>query len=166
MQGYWGNEEATQETIIDGWLHTGDIGEFDADGHLKITDRKKDIIVNSGGDNLSPQRVEGILCLEPEIGQAMVYGDKRPHLVGLIVPDDGWQKSWARENPDQEDLLKELRTVVNRVNAKLSNIEKVRHIILAGEAFTIDNEQMTPTMKIRRHKIKEIYGAALEGLYV
>jgi long-chain acyl-CoA synthetase len=166
MQGYWGNEKATKETIIDGWLHTGDIGEFDADGHLKITDRKKDIIVNSGGDNLSPQRVEGILCLEPEIGQAMVYGDKRPHLVGLIVPDEGWQKSWARENPDQEDLLKELRTVVNRVNDKLSNIEKVRHIIIAGEAFTIDNELMTPTMKIRRHKIKEIYGEALEGLYV
>lgn len=172
MKGYWGNEEATKETIVDGWLHTGDIGEFDADGHLKITDRKKDIIVNSGGDNLSPQRVEGILCVEPEIGQAMVYGDKRPHLVGLLVPDEGWLKSWAKENGKQgelaldEDLLKDLRAVVNRVSAKLSNIEKVRHIIIAGEAFTIDNAQMTPTMKIRRHKIKEIYGDALEGLYV
>jgi long-chain acyl-CoA synthetase len=172
MQGYWGNEDATKDTIINGWLHTGDIGEFGADGHLKITDRKKDIIVNSGGDNLSPQRVEGILCLEPEIGQAMVYGDKRPHLVGLIVADEGWLKSWVRENKKQgdltedEDLLKELRSVVSRVNAKLSNIEKVRHIILAGESFTIDNEQMTPTMKTRRHKIKEVYGDALEDLYV
>jgi long-chain acyl-CoA synthetase len=171
MQGYWGNEKATSETIVDGWLHTGDIGEFDADGHLKITDRKKDIIVNSGGDNLSPQRVEGILCLEPEIGQAMVYGDKRPHLVGLLVPDEGWLKIWAKENSkagnltEDEDLIKELRSIVNRVNSKLSNIEKVRHILIAGEAFTIDNAQMTPTMKIRRHKINEIYGDALEGLY-
>ena len=102
----------------------------------------------------------------------MVYGDKRPHLVGLIVADEGWLKSWVRENKKQgdltedEDLLKELRSVVSRVNAKLSNIEKVRHIILAGESFTIDNEQMTPTMKTRRHKIKEVYGDALEDLYV
>jgi long-chain acyl-CoA synthetase len=171
MLGYWGNEEATNETIVDGWLHTGDIGEFDADGHLKITDRKKDIIVNSGGDNLSPQRVEGILCLEPEIGQAMVYGDKRPHLVGLLVPDEGWLKTWTKENSKSgdltknEDLIKELRSIVNRVNSKLSNIEKVRHILIAGNPFTIDNTQMTPTMKIRRHKIKEIYGDALEALY-
>jgi long-chain acyl-CoA synthetase len=171
MQGYWGNQKATNESIMDGWLYTGDIGEFDTDGHLKITDRKKDIIVNSGGDNLSPQRVEGILCLEPEISQAMVFGDKRPHLVGLLVPNEGWLTLWANKNfkagdlTKDEELIKELRNVVNRVNSKLSNIEKIRHFLIAGEAFTIDNTQMTPTMKIRRHKIKEIYGDALEALY-
>ena len=87
MTGYWRNEEATREALRDGWLHTGDVGHIDEQGRILITDRKKDIIVNSGGDNVSPQRVEGFLTLEPEIAQAMVHGDKRPHLVGLLVPD-------------------------------------------------------------------------------
>src|SRR5690606_20287546 len=87
MQGYWNNPEATAEVLKDGWVHTGDVGLIDADGFIQITDRKKDIIVNSGGDNVSPQRVEGFLTLQPEIHQAMVYGDKRPYLVALIVPD-------------------------------------------------------------------------------
>src|SRR5690606_33608778 len=88
MQGYWNQPQATAETLRDGWLHTGDIGVFDEDGYLSITDRKKDIIVNSGGDNIAPQRVEGFLTLEREIAQAMVYGDKRPYLVALLVPDE------------------------------------------------------------------------------
>ena len=96
MQGYWSNEKATAETIRDGWLHTGDIGEIDSDGYIKITDRKKDIIVNSGGDNVSPQRVEGFMTVEPEIAQAMVYGDKRPHLVALVVPDEEFARDWGR----------------------------------------------------------------------
>lgn len=174
MQGYWRNDDATRETLRDGWLHTGDIGVFDPDGYIKITDRKKDIIVNSGGDNLSPQRVEGLLTLEPEIAQAMVYGDKRPHLVGLLVPDEAWVASWARANGkqadlgalrDDADLRKALDEAVSRVNKRLSNIEKVRRFIVASEAFTVDNALMTPTMKIRRHMINEIYREALEGLY-
>ena len=178
MQGYWLNEEATQETIKDGWVHTGDIGIIDADGHLQITDRKKDIIVNSGGDNLSPQRVEGILTIEPEIAQAMVYGDKHPHLVGLLVPDAEWLAEWAEAAgkgggptgllaslADDQDLHQALGAVVERVNGTLSNIEKVRHFKIAGEPFTTDNGLLTPTLKIRRHKIKEIYGDTLEGFY-
>ena len=174
MQGYWGNEEATRATIIDGWVHTGDIGEFDEDGYLIITDRKKDIIVNSGGDNLAPQRIEGIICMEPEIAQAMVYGDNHPHIVALLVPDDEWLKSWAEESgqsphladvAQDEDLARALRPVIDQINEKLSNIEKVRRYIIAGEPFTIDNAQMTPTMKVRRHKLKDIYGERLELLY-
>ena len=174
MQGYWGNEEATRATIIDGWVHTGDIGEFDEDGYLIITDRKKDIIVNSGGDNLAPQRIEGIICMEPEISQAMVYGDKHPHIVALLVPDDEWLKAWAVEagkSPlladaaQDEDLLGALRPAIHQINEKLSNIEKVRRFIIADESFTIDNAQMTPTMKVRRHKLKEVYGERLELLY-
>lgn len=174
MQGYWRNEEATKETLRDGWVHTGDIGHFDEDGYLVITDRKKDIIVNSGGDNIAPQRVEGLLTLPFEIAQAMVYGDKRPNLVALLVPDDGWLRDWAKSNSkpssldqlsDDPDLLKELKAIVDTVNADLSNIEKIRRIVIAKEGFTIDNEQMTPTMKVRRHKIKEVYGDQLEGLY-
>ncbi len=174
MQGYWQNEEATNETIRDGWVHTGDIGHFDEDGYLVITDRKKDIIVNSGGDNIAPQRIEGLLTLTPEIAQAMVYGDKRPHLVALLVPDEVWLRDWAKENSktgslDQlahdDDLIQALKPTVAAVNTSLSNIEKVRRFVIAKEPFTIDNEQMTPTMKVRRHKIKESYGEQLEGLY-
>lgn len=174
MQGYWRNEEATRAAIVDGWLHTGDIGHFDNDNQLMITDRKKDIIVNSGGDNIAPQRIEGILCVEPEIGQAMVYGDKHPHVVALIVPDETWMTDWKRENSKQgeltalredKDFLAAISTSIDRVNQQLSNIEKVRRFIIADEAFTIDNGEMTPTMKVRRHILKGRYGDRLEGLY-
>ncbi|CAN0558688.1 unnamed protein product [Laminaria digitata] len=104
MQGYWNAPELTAETLLDGWGHTGDIGVLDEDGYIKITDRKKDIIVNSGGDNVSPQRVEGILVFEPELSQAMVYGDKRPHLVAVLVPDEAFISSWAKENDRKADL--------------------------------------------------------------
>jgi long-chain acyl-CoA synthetase len=159
MQGYWNNEEATRDTIRDGWVHTGDIGLIDEDGHLQITDRKKDIIVNSGGDNISPQRVESILTIEPEIAQAMVYGDRHPHLVAVLVPD----ADWLAEQGESIEIA--LAPVLEKVNKSLSNIETVRRFILADEPFTTDNELLTPTMKIRRHKIKDIYGDALEALY-
>jgi long-chain acyl-CoA synthetase len=174
MQGYWRNEKATQETICDGWLYTGDIGYFDEDGYLVITDRKKDIIVNSGGDNIAPQRIEGLLTMAPEIEQASVYGDKKPHIVALLVPNNVWLQEWAKANAkhtsldklsSDPDLIKALRPIVDVVNSNLSNIEKIRRFIIAQHAFTIDNDQMTPTMKVRRHKIKEIYGDQLEGLY-
>jgi long-chain acyl-CoA synthetase len=174
MIGYWRDPEGTAATVRDGWLHTGDVGRFDSDGYIEITDRKKDIIVNSGGDNLSPARVEGFLTLEPEIGQAMVYGDKRPHLVGLVVPNKEFAERWAKNHGKEADtaaLAKEpafeaaLWAAVERVNGRLSNIEKVRRVIVATEPFTVDNGMMTPTLKIRRHKIREHYGAALERLY-
>ncbi|MCG8544489.1 MAG: AMP-dependent synthetase/ligase, partial [Alphaproteobacteria bacterium] len=174
MQGYWNNPEATAETVKDGWLHTGDIGVLDGDGFIQITDRKKDIIVNSGGDNLSPARVEGMLTAEPELSQAMVYGDKRPHLVALLVPDPDFAADWSKQNGGDRDLAvlakdaaftKALQNVVDRVNADLSVIERVRRIIVAPEAFTIENEMMTPTLKLRRHVIKEKYGADLDKLY-
>ena len=162
MQGYWNNEIATRETIKNGWVHTGDIGLIDEDGHILITDRKKDIIVNSGGDNISPQRVENILTLEPEIIQAMVYGDKHPHLVAVIVPDPEWSKEIEESGLSPK---KELSHVIGKVNKSLSNIEKVRHHVIANGPFTTKNDLLTPTMKIRRHKIIEIYGKALNSLY-
>ncbi len=174
MQGYWRNEDATSEAIKDGWLHTGDVGHFDEENRIVITDRKKDIIVNSGGDNISPQRVEGMLTLEPEIAQAMVIGDKRPHLVGLIVPDPDFAKEWAAANGKQDDMaqlimdsdfIKAVDSAIDRINGGLGVIERVRKFNLTDEAFTIDNEMMTPSLKVRRHKVMEKYGEALEGLY-
>jgi long-chain acyl-CoA synthetase len=174
MHGYWRNEAETARALKNGWLHTGDIGHLDDKGRIVITDRKKDMIVNDKGDNVAPQRVEGMLTLQPEIAQAMVVGDKRPYLVGLIVPDAEWALAWARANDEKFDLkaLQELpafrtavRAAIDRVNSDLSVIEKVRQFTFADEAFGIENEEMTPSLKIRRHKLKERYGARLDALY-
>ena len=174
MQGYWRNPDETARTLAGGWLHTGDIGHIDEGGRIVITDRKKDMIVNDKGDNVSPQKVEGMLTLQPEIAQAMVIGDKRPYLVGLIVPDAEWALGWARANDEKFDLpaLQELpafrsavRAAIDRVNGELSVIEKVRQFTFADETFGIENEEMTPSLKIRRHKLKARYGARLEALY-
>jgi long-chain acyl-CoA synthetase len=157
MRGYWRNPEETARVLRDGWLATGDVGHFDQKGRLVITDRKKDILVNDKGDNVSPQRIEGMLTLQSEIAQAMVYGDRRPHFVALLVPDPEIAKA--------PDLHARLQRAVDRVNAELSVIEKVRRFILADESFSIDNEQLTPSMKIRRHVISKVYGERLDALY-
>jgi long-chain acyl-CoA synthetase len=162
MHGYWNNEEETARVLRDGWLHTGDVGHFDDAGRIVITDRKKDLIVNDKGDNVSPQRVEGMLTLQPEIAQAMVYGDRRPHLVGLLVPEP---ELVAELKGDEAAIRARLQKAVDRVNADLSVIEKVRRFALADEGFTVDNEQMTPSMKIRRHVLKQVYGERLDALY-
>ena len=174
MQGYWNAPELTAETLRDGWVHTGDIGALDEDGYIRVTDRKKDIIVNSGDNNVSPQRVEGALAFEPELSQAMVYGDKRPHLVAVLVPDDACLAEWARANDRKADLgeisgsekfHERLREALDRANARLSPIEQVRRFLIAEEAFTTENGLMTPSLKIRRHEIRKIYGERLEALY-
>jgi len=157
MFGYWRNPEESARVLKDGWLATGDIGHFDDKGRIVITDRKKDLIVNDKGDNVSPQRIEGMLTLQSEIAQAMVYGDRRPHLVALLVPDP--------EIARAPDLQARLQKAVDRVNADVSVIEKVRRFIIADEGFTIENEQLTPSLKIRRHVISQVYGERLDGLY-
>ena len=174
MHGYWQNEEETARVLKDGWLHTGDIGHLDEKGRLVITDRKKDIIVNDKGDNVAPQRIEGMITLQPEILQAMIYGDQRPYLVGLIVPDPEWVKQWCaanglacdpaalRKNPA---LIRALMDAVDRVNTGLSVTERVRRVIVADAPFTVENEQLTPSMKIRRHVLKQVYGPRLDALY-
>ncbi len=174
MLGYWNNDAETARVIRDGWLHTGDIGHFDERGRIKITDRKKDIIVNDKGDNVAPQKVEGMLTLQPEILQAMVSGDKRPYIVGLIVPDPEWALDWARgqgmrydfsELQDNPQFRAAVRAAVDRVNKDLSVVEKVRQFEFADEPFTIENGEMTPSMKIRRHMIRERYKDRVDGMY-
>nr|WP_166177668.1 long-chain fatty acid--CoA ligase [Altererythrobacter segetis] len=174
MLGYWRNEEETAKTIIEGWLHTGDIGHLDERGRIKITDRKKDIIVNDKGDNIAPQKLEGMLTLQPEIAQAMVSGDKRPYMVALIVPDAEWACEWAQANGEKFDLTAlqglpayraTIRAAIDRVNADLSVTEKIRQFTFADEPFSIDNAMMTPSLKIRRGPIRERYGDRLAALY-
>ncbi|EIZ79067.1 long-chain acyl-CoA synthetase [Novosphingobium sp. Rr 2-17] len=182
MHGYWQNEAATADVLMPDpaapneapWLHTGDVGHIDAKGRIVITDRKKDMIVNDKGDNVSPQKVESMLTLQPEIAQAMVVGDRRPYVVGLIVPDADWALEWARDNDERFDFKAlqglpafraALRATIDRVNAELSVTEKVRQFAFADEPFAIENEEMTPSLKVRRHKLKERYGERLDALY-
>ncbi len=174
MDGYWMNDAESHKALKDGWLYTGDIGHLDKDGHLVITDRKKDILVNDKGDNVAPQRVEGMLTLQDEIAQAMVYGDRRPYLVGVVVPEAEWALSFARDKglpADLDKLQKEpefvraMQSAVDRVNQKLSVIEKVRRVIIADAPFSTDNQQLTPSLKIRRHVLRQVYGDRLDKLY-
>ncbi len=172
MKGYWNDPEATKRTIENGWLHTGDIGERDADGYLLITDRKRDFIKNSGGDMISPARVEGQLVLQAAIGQAMVYGDNRPYLVALVVPRQEFLESFTKARklpsdplPQDGALHKAIANAVDHANKDLPVCERVRRFMIAAEPFSIQNGMMTPTLKIKRHAIRQAYGEALAGLY-
>ena len=153
MLGYWKKEKETNEILKDGWLHTGDIGEIDSNGYLKITDRKKDIIVNHGGDNISPSKIENLVCNHEKIKQCLVYGDKKNYLVGLVVVD----------SQDKDNST--IRSIIENINKNLSLIEKIKKFILIDEEFTIDNGLMTPTLKLKRKKIIEKYQQQLEKLY-
>ena len=155
MLGYWNKKEETAKVIKDGWLHTGDIGEIDSeDGYLKITDRKKDIIVSAGGDNISPAKIENMITNALEIDQCMVYGDKKNYLVALIVPN----KEFLKEK-------KKINSVIEKINKKLTLLEKIKKIQLIDENFSIENGLLTPTMKVKRKKVTEKYKKELENLY-
>ena len=155
MLGYWNQKEETANVIKDGWLHTGDIGEINPeDGYLKITDRKKDIIVSAGGDNISPAKIENIITNEAEIDQCMVYGDKKNYIVALIVPN----KEFLKEK-------EKINNIIENINKKLTQVEKIKKIQLIGENFSIENGLLTPTMKVKRKKVTEKYKKELENLY-
>ncbi len=174
MKGYWNDPQATAQTLVDGWLHTGDVGQVDEDGYIRITDRKRDFIKNSGGEMVSPARVEGYLTLEPEIAQAMVFGDRQPYLVAIVVPDHEFAAGFAGKNGGPADIaaiaadpsfIKTIGAAVARVNRGLTPVERVRRFVIAAEPFTIANGQMTPTLKVKRHAVREVYGEALGALY-
>ena len=155
MLGYWNNQEDTKKVIKDGWLYTGDIGEINPeDGYLKITDRKKDIIVSAGGDNISPAKIENIISNSPAIDQCMVYGDRKNYLVALIVP--------SKEFEQQKEKINE---IINKVNANLSQVEKIKKFHLVSESFSIENGLLTPTMKVKRNKVIAKYKNILENFY-
>ena len=154
MLGYWNNKEATEQTIKDGWLHTGDIGEFDEDYYLKITDRKKDIIVSLGGDNIAPSKIENLLTLSPEIEQACVFGEQKNYIAALLVLS-------SESKSSDEDIQR----YIDEVNKDLTQPEKIKKFIFIDEPFSIENNLMTPTMKVRRHEVQKKYQNQIDQLF-
>jgi len=155
MLGYWNNKKETEKVLRNGWLYTGDIGEIDSeDGYLKITDRKKDIIVNSGGDNISPAKIENQLTNSSEIEQALVYGNGKNYLTAIIVPNKEFSK--------QREKINE---IVNKINKNLTLVEKIKKFELINENFSIENGLLTPTMKVKRTKVIEKYKNIIENFY-
>ena len=155
MQGYWRKEKETKEVLKNGWLHTGDIGLFER-GYLKITDRKKDILITPGGDNISPVKIENDLVKINFVEQALVYGDNKPFLIALIVLNKDFHDNINDKQIDDE---------INLVNKNLSKVEKIKKYLIIKEQFTIENDMMTPTLKLKRFKIIKKYKNELEKLY-
>ena len=154
MLGYWNNTEATNETIKNGWLHTGDIGEFDGDGYLKITDRKKDIIVSLGGDNIAPSKIENLLTLSPEIEQACVFGEQKNYIAALLILSN-----------DSKASNDDIQNYINEINDNLTQPEKIKKFQIIDEPFSIENNLMTPTMKVRRHEVQKKYSEVINQLF-
>ena len=154
MLGYWNNHEATNKTIIDGWLYTGDIGDFDEEGYLKITDRKKDIIVSLGGDNIAPSKLENLLTLSSDIEQACVFGEQKNYIAAIII-----LSADSKATKEQIDLY------IEKMNTDLSQPEKIKRYHIIDEPFTIENNLMTPTMKVRRHEVEKKYSEVINGMF-
>jgi len=175
MKGYWQDEEATQEVIKNGWFYTGDIGVIDNEGFLKITDRKKHIIVSSGGKNIAPLPIENLLGDSQYVDQIMIYGEKRPFLVAIIVPNFENLEQFAEINSlsfdKHQDLVGEpkvqelYKTLLKETSQKLATHEKVRKYLIILEPFTVDNGHMTPTLKLKRKTIEERYKSEINALY-
>ena len=154
MLGYWKNEEETNKVLKNGWLSTGDIGEFDGE-FLKITDRKKDIIITPGGDNISPIKIENDLNKSDLIEQSLVFGDNKPYLVSLLVLSKEYK----------ETIKEKIQEEIDKINKNLSKIEKIKRFIIIKDQFTIENNMMTPTLKLKRYKIIKKYKIEIEKLF-
>jgi long-subunit acyl-CoA synthetase (AMP-forming) len=176
MQGYRNQPEKTAEAIdAEGWLHTGDIGELDEDGYLKIVDRKKELIITAGGKNISPANLESKLKAHPLIGTACVIGDKRPYLTALVVLDPDVAPVWAQQEglgtaslaeiAAHEKLRAEVQAAVDQLNSEVSNVEGIKKFTVLSEDWPPGGDELTPTMKLKRKPIAEKYAAEIEAMY-
>ncbi|WP_456300412.1 hypothetical protein [Tessaracoccus coleopterorum] len=174
MLGYWNNEQATADTIEDGWLRTGDVGYIDTDGFLTITDRLKDIIVTLGGKNVAPQPIEGLILADPLFEHAVLLGDNRPFVTLLVKPSlphvealakaGKWQgelQDWLRSN----ELLDEMRKRVDELTAKLPSQDRPKETQVIDEEFTMDNGLLTPTLKVKRREVEARFKAMIDDMY-
>jgi long-chain acyl-CoA synthetase len=158
MKGYWRDDDATAEALRDGWLYTGDLAKIEDDGYITIRGRKKDIIVTSGGDNIAPAKIEAALTFMPEIEQVMIYGDKKAWLSAVIVPSEA-------EGRAPDTVKQDISRCIDAVNKTVPQAEKIRRFLMADEPFTTENGQMTPTLKVKRLVVTDIYLERLNALY-
>jgi len=173
--GYLKQEQATAETVIDGWLYTGDVGEMDSEGYVRITDRKKDIIVTAGGKNVSPQNIENQLKNFPGVSQVVVVGDKRKFLSTLFTLDlEGLEDIWKREGsqlpaasalPEDKQVRALLQSYVDQVNGKLASYESIKKFEILPEDFTIESGELTPSLKVKRRVIQKKYETLIDDFY-
>jgi long-chain acyl-CoA synthetase len=174
--GYFRQEDATRALFDeDGWLHTGDVGELDDDGYLRIVDRKKELIITSSGKNVSPANIEGLLKEHPLVGQALAYGDNRPYVVALVVLDHEMVPAWAARNgvagtamgelAANDTVLQEVQQAVDAANQRLARAEQVKRFEVLPVEWTAESEELTPTLKLRRRIIHAKYAERIEALY-
>ncbi|WP_327580939.1 AMP-dependent synthetase/ligase [Nonomuraea sp. NBC_00507] len=175
-RGYLNRTEATAELIdAGGWLHTGDIGTVDEDGFYRVVDRKKELIITAGGENISPAEIENHLKQHPLIGQALAYGDRRPHPVAVLTLDGEVAPGWAQargitfaslaELAEHPEVLKEVGAAVEAANAKLAQVQQIKKWALLGTEWTAETEELTPSLKLKRRIIHAKYADVIEGLY-
>ncbi|MDP3098687.1 MAG: long-chain fatty acid--CoA ligase [Syntrophales bacterium] len=175
FKGYYRDEETTREALRDGWMHTGDVGEIDADGFLKITDRKKDLIITAGGKNIAPQYIENLLKFSPYINDAVVIGDKRKFVSAIIVIDEENVVKYAQDQKIQfttfasltrtEEVVRLIQEEVNKVNAQMARVENIRKFRILDKKLYTEDGEMTPTMKVKRKFINAHYGELIESMY-
>jgi long-chain acyl-CoA synthetase len=172
FQGYYKNEEATNDTLVDGWLHTGDLGKIDEDGFVYIVGRKKDIIITAGGKNITPANLENGLKQNRWISQAVVVGDRRPYLVALITIDPEETPAFAEEHglkvedlPESEEMRAEVQKVVDEVNSKVGPVEQIKKFKILPKDLTQETGELTPTLKVKRNVVNEKNADVIDALY-